>query len=260
MNLAWLAAIASALVTGPAVAQNTADPSQKAAQILDATQVQGGLIVHLGCGDGQVTAALRAADVKALYASLRPGRVGVLIPLALDSDHAPILMKVAQHVLARADATGIRRPVIGVGSAVRDLDAVLLILFYHDTVWMGVDRAHMNAAIFRALKPGGVYGIIDHSARAGARMDDVKTLHRIEEHVVRDEVDAMVARIAEDHIAVDYAGTSAQSSFGINCPLCYTDAYSASHKPSFCSVFSAARLASSSLPVQWVYLNCFPDW
>jgi N-methylhydantoinase B len=33
--------------------------------------------------------------------------------------------------------------------------------------------------------------------------------------------------IAEDHIAVDYAGTSAQSSYGINCPLCYTDAYTA---------------------------------
>jgi len=33
--------------------------------------------------------------------------------------------------------------------------------------------------------------------------------------------------IAEDHIAVDFAGTSPQSSYGINCPLCYTDAYTA---------------------------------
>ncbi|WP_431304584.1 hydantoinase B/oxoprolinase family protein [Sediminicoccus sp. BL-A-41-H5] len=33
--------------------------------------------------------------------------------------------------------------------------------------------------------------------------------------------------IADDHIAVDYAGTSAQSGYGINCPLCYTDAYTA---------------------------------
>ena len=47
-----------------------------------------------------------------------------MIPLPLDSDHAPTLMKVAQHVLARADASGIQRPVIGVGSGVRDLDAV----------------------------------------------------------------------------------------------------------------------------------------
>jgi predicted methyltransferase len=39
----------------------------------------------------------------------------------------------------------------------------------------------MNAAVMRALKPGGVYGIVDHSARAGTGAADVETLHRIEE-------------------------------------------------------------------------------
>jgi predicted methyltransferase len=62
-----------------------------------------------------------------------------------------------------------------------DLDAVILILFYHDTVWMQTDRARMNAAIFKALKPGGVFGIVDHSARSGSGVADVQTLHRIEE-------------------------------------------------------------------------------
>jgi len=66
-------------------------------------------------------------------------------------------------------------------SEVRDLDAVLIVLFYHDTYWQKVDRARMNAAVFRALKPGGVYGIVDHSARAGSGAADVETLHRIEE-------------------------------------------------------------------------------
>lgn len=33
--------------------------------------------------------------------------------------------------------------------------------------------------------------------------------------------------IADDHVAVDYAGTSAAVNFGINCPLCYTEAYTA---------------------------------
>jgi len=37
-------------------------PKALARQILDATDVQGGLIVHLGCGDGRLTAALRADD------------------------------------------------------------------------------------------------------------------------------------------------------------------------------------------------------
>ncbi len=36
--------------------------SQQAKQILDATGVKGGLVVHLGCGDGKLTAALRAND------------------------------------------------------------------------------------------------------------------------------------------------------------------------------------------------------
>ena len=72
----------------------------------------------------------------------------------------------------------------------RDLDAVFLLLFYHDAVWMEVDRAKMNAAIFAALKPGGVYAVIDHRARPGSGLADVKTLHRIEESEVRREIEA----------------------------------------------------------------------
>jgi len=70
----------------------------------------------------------------------------------------------------------------------QNLDAVFLVLVYHDTVWQGVDRARMNAAIFRALRPGGVYVIVDHSARAGTGTADVQTLHRIDEEVVKTEV------------------------------------------------------------------------
>lgn len=68
------------------------------------------------------------------------------------------------------------------------LDRVLLILFYHDTVWLKTDRAQMNSAIFRALKPGGLYVIADHSGRPGSGVSEAETLHRIEEQVVRDEV------------------------------------------------------------------------
>jgi len=72
---------------------------------------------------------------------------------------------------------------------VHDLDGVYMVLFYHDTVWLGTDRARMNAAVFRALRPGGTYAIVDHSARPGSGVADVKTLHRIEESVVREEVE-----------------------------------------------------------------------
>jgi outer membrane protein assembly factor BamB len=36
--------------------------SQRAREILDASGIRGGLVVHLGCGDGKLTAALRAGD------------------------------------------------------------------------------------------------------------------------------------------------------------------------------------------------------
>jgi predicted methyltransferase len=70
-----------------------------------------------------------------------------------------------------------------------DLDLVVDVLFYHDTVWLGADRDAMNAAVFRALKHGGVYGIIDHAAKDGSGTNDVKTVHRIEERVLRQEVE-----------------------------------------------------------------------
>ncbi|WP_437321514.1 class I SAM-dependent methyltransferase [Sorangium sp. So ce385] len=80
----------------------------------------------------------------------------------------------------------------------RDLDAVFLVLFYHDAVWMEVDRAAMNRAIFRALKPGGVYAIIDHAGRDGTGVTEVKTLHRIEQKVVRQEIEQAGFRLAAE--------------------------------------------------------------
>ena len=68
------------------------------------------------------------------------------------------------------------------------LDAVINILFYHDTVWQGIDRAAMNAAIFAALKPGGAYGIVDHSARPEDGLTVTQTFHRIAEQPVIDEI------------------------------------------------------------------------
>ena len=53
---------------------------------------------------------------------------------------------------------------------------------------MPVDRARMNKAIFDTLRPGGVYVVIDSSAKDGTGLSETKTLHRIDESVVKDEV------------------------------------------------------------------------
>ena len=70
------------------------------------------------------------------------------------------------------------------------LDLVVTNANYHDAVWAGVDRQKMNQAIFAALKSGGHYVIADSSAKVGTGLQDVQTLHRIEESVVRSEVEA----------------------------------------------------------------------
>ena len=79
-----------------------------------------------------------------------------------------------------------------------NLDAVFFVMFYHDLFWMNVDRDKMNRAVFRALKPGGVYAIIDHSGRRGTGATEVKTLHRIEEKVVRAEIEKAGFRLRNE--------------------------------------------------------------
>lgn len=80
----------------------------------------------------------------------------------------------------------------------KDLDIVVSSLVYHDTVWLGGDRAKMNLAVFNALKPGGVYVVIDHNGRTGSGTSEVMSLHRIEESVVRSEVEAAGFELADE--------------------------------------------------------------
>lgn len=79
----------------------------------------------------------------------------------------------------------------------RNLDLVTFNFNYHDTVWLGTDRARMNRAVFDALRRGGVYVVADHSARPGAGVSVAKSLHRIEESVVRREVVAAGFKLLE---------------------------------------------------------------
>ena len=68
------------------------------------------------------------------------------------------------------------------------LDAVIMVLAYHDLWLTDEDRDELNRRVFAALKPGGVYGILDHHAAAGAGTDVIQSLHRIEESVITTEI------------------------------------------------------------------------
>jgi predicted methyltransferase len=73
---------------------------------------------------------------------------------------------------------------------VAGFDLITFFFAYHDITYMPVDRAVMNRKMFDALKPGGLLIITDHSAKAGEGITVARTLHRIEEAVVRQEIEA----------------------------------------------------------------------
>jgi predicted methyltransferase len=51
---------------------------------------------------------------------------------------------------------------------------------FHDKSFGPADMMTVNKSIFNALKPGGVYMVIDHAAAPGSGTRDTETLHRID--------------------------------------------------------------------------------
>ncbi len=81
------------------------------------------------------------------------------------------------------------------------VDAALMVMFYHDTVWQKTDRSKMNEDIFNAIKPGGHYLIIDHSAEAGSGGRDTSSFHRIDKKmVIKELTDAGFKLVADSDI------------------------------------------------------------
>ncbi len=96
----------------------------------------------------------------------------------------------AADALANVDA--VRSP-IGAPEFPAGLDLVFTAQNYHD-LHMGMfpedTAAKVNAAVFEALKPGGLYVVIDHHAAAGSGLSAADGLHRIDIEQVKREVEA----------------------------------------------------------------------
>jgi predicted methyltransferase len=71
-----------------------------------------------------------------------------------------------------------------------DLDAVYIVLYYHDLRPLMIDTAAFNAKVLAALKPGGKYFIVDHKAEDGSGWRDAATIHRMGKEVILEEVTA----------------------------------------------------------------------
>lgn len=176
---AWRAAVAH---PGRPAEDRARDADRRPAEVLDFFGVRpGDRVAELMSGRGYY-AEILARGVGPT------GRVYVQnTPFVLERfAEGPLTERLAR--IGGANVVRLDRPLEDPGLPPGELDAVLMVLFYHDTHWQGVDRARMNRAVLDSLVRGGVYGIVDHHAEAGSGDRDVQTLHRIDRALVVAEV------------------------------------------------------------------------
>ena len=186
-------------------ADRRTDERRKPAEMLAFIGIRPGMaVLDLSAGGGYTTELLARAvgPTGTAYGQSRPPP-----PSPAAASSAPPRRTTAMALAERANKPAVANIVAVVqpfenpapaDRATAGLDIVTLMFNYHDLTYLPVDRAAMNAAVFRALKPGGVYVVADHSARPGTGISVAPTLHRIEEAFLRREVEAAGFRLAAE--------------------------------------------------------------
>ena len=190
------------------------DVRRKPAEMLAFIGVRPGMVVlDLVAGGGYTTELLAraAGPTGTVYGQSRPPPVASPAASAVaqaDAASAPAPRRTTAMALAErarkpaaANIVSVVQPLENpapIDRATDGLDLVTLMFNYHDLGYLPVDRARMNAAVFRALKPGGLYVVADHSGRPGTGISEASTLHRIEEAFLRREVEAAGFKLAAE--------------------------------------------------------------
>ncbi len=185
----------AAAVADPArpAADTERDPVRKPADTLAFAGVKpGDQVLELGAGKGYFTRLLSAVvgpkGKVAIYTVSAPPKPDQVPPAmtAITSDAHYANVQLTLQRLTEAKPSGV-------------FDLVWTTQNYHDFHNVeDLDMAALNHAIFTALKPGGVYFVVDHAAEAGSGARDTKTLHRIDRATVIQEVEAAGFRLAEE--------------------------------------------------------------
>ena len=207
-HLAGLLSLAMCEVTGaqlvtriPAsVTAAIADPRRPAEQVsLDATRKPA-----LAVAFARVKAGDRVADVMSgngyftrILSDVvgRSGHVYAFVPTEQIAHCSPGEIAGTQAIardLSYENVTLVTSSLAAFGMPEK-LDLIWMSQSYHDLhdSFLGpADVARVNKAVFDALKPGGLYLVIDHSAAPGSGLRDTETLHRIDPLRMRSEIEA----------------------------------------------------------------------
>jgi predicted methyltransferase len=218
-----IAAVAAGLLLatiGPATQAQTPAAQAPAAQapadaLTDPAMKREEVIAFIGVKPGDRVADIIAGRfIRALSAAVGPkGKVYAVQADEIVKAHPevpPALKKITDQP-AYANVEVIVAPINALGLPGK-LDAVFIRQNYHDLhdKFMGpADVPAFNRAVFAALKPGGVYVVLDHAAQAGSGLRNTEDLHRIDPATVKAEViaagfkldgeSAILANPADDH-------------------------------------------------------------
>jgi predicted methyltransferase len=165
-------------------ADRQTDQRRQPAKMLAFTGVRSGMkVLDMGAGAGYSTELMaRAVGPEGHVYAQESAAVMERVKDKFDVRAQNPVMKNTVHLIRDYDDP--------IPPDVSGLDLITFFFAYHDVTYMPADRAAMNRKMFAALKPGGFLVIADHSARAGDGTNVAKTLHRIEESTLRQEIEA----------------------------------------------------------------------
>jgi predicted methyltransferase len=195
---AWMATAAQAApVAASRVAAAIADPARPADdRALDDSRHPAEILKVLKLKPGETIADIWPGDYwDRLFAGV-VGPQGTVYAV-----HLPVADKAEKVTTPPDGSTPIagHPNVIAVSTAPTDMilparaDVIWIRQNYHDLYdpFMGpVDVAAFNKAVYRALKPGGRFVIIDHIAPEGSKLAATNTTHRIDPAVVKADMAA----------------------------------------------------------------------
>ena len=158
------------------------DRVRRPTEILDFLGLRAGMTVIDLPADGGYYSEIMARTVGPR------GRVITLVPDSVRSGFGPLTRRNSNIELRAALLHALSPETVTPDEA----DFALLYIMYHDTYWdepgvPPVDPQRMLAALHRALKPGGVVGVIDYVGEPGDTRAIVNRLHRIDPATVRSD-------------------------------------------------------------------------
>jgi predicted methyltransferase len=190
-----LALGAAAAVVPPTIAAAVADKGRDADREADARRHPGEVIAFSGVKPGDKVVDLIPGSgyfTKVFSKAVGPkGHVYMIWPNEYAKEAQPDPVKNAELAKTGYPNTSVIQQPGAVFATPEPVDLVFTVQNYHDypDKFMGkIDPMVLNRAVYKALKPGGTFLVVDHVAEAGSGMRDTDTLHRIDPAIVKKQV------------------------------------------------------------------------